>query len=172
MLKSYASRSNAIRALKNFSMEAVKHASELIEINDGEYEFDTETVEKFLANQAFPDETIALEAEEELAAALDAEETVEEFHQVTEQQHAEHRGETKITREAQKTSMKLDRTIICVETAQVWKNAHQMWKENPTWMTSAQEDALTRKLYVAAKVGKLETVVINGRSFQLVNGVK
>lgn len=229
MFKSYTSRSNAIRALKNFSMEAVKHASELIEINDGKYEFDTETVEKFLANQALPDETIAPEAEEELAAAIDAEESETEGSQydvpdpsdveemrvnnvmdstvcpkcgstelytgrqhkgyVTEDEYiigchecdweedvrnhlnaATVKGSSKeVAHDAQKTSLKLDRRITCVQTGEIWTNAHQMWKANPSWMTSAQQDRLTAKLYAAAKKGDKEAVEINGRHFELVS---
>ena len=68
-----------------------------------------------------------------------------------------------------KTSLKLDRTITCTETELVWKNAYQMWKANPTWMTSSQQDTLTAKLYAAAKKGDKITVEINGRHFYLCN---
>jgi hypothetical protein len=73
-----------------------------------------------------------------------------------------------------KDSLKLDRTIICVNTGATWKNAYQMWRDNPDWMTSAQQDRLTAQLYAAAKVGEQKIIEINDRSFMLVNikGVK
>lgn len=75
-------------------------------------------------------------------------------------------------REAMKTSLKLDRTIAAYdETGKVlgtWVNACRMWKQNLDWMTSAQQDGLTAKLYKAAKQGEKIRVVINGRGFELV----
>ena len=68
-----------------------------------------------------------------------------------------------------KTSLKLDRTITCTETELVYDNAHRMWKANPTWMTSSQQDTLTAKLYAAAKKGEKLVVEINGRHFYLCN---
>lgn len=68
---------------------------------------------------------------------------------------------------AMKTTLKLDRTIICVTTGQEWKNAYQMWKQNPSWMTSAQQDNLTAKLYTAAKKGETMQVTVNNRTFAL-----
>ena len=49
-----------------------------------------------------------------------------------------------------------------------------MWRDNPDWMTSAQQDRLTAQLYAAAKVGEQKIIEINARSFMLVNikGVK
>jgi hypothetical protein len=67
-----------------------------------------------------------------------------------------------------KTSMKLDRRISVVGDGQIYKNAYQMWKANPTWMTSSQQDMLTAKLYAAAKKGEKIVVEINGRAFELV----
>lgn len=76
-------------------------------------------------------------------------------------------------REAMITSLKLDRTITAYDESMaqigVWKNACQMWKQNLDWMTSAQQDGLTAKLYKAAKAGEKIRVVINGRTFELVN---
>lgn len=76
-------------------------------------------------------------------------------------------------REAMKTSLKLDRTITAYDAEMVqigvWKNAFQMWKEHTDWMTSAQQDSLTAKLYKAAKQGEKISVVINNRTFELVN---
>lgn len=66
-------------------------------------------------------------------------------------------------------SLKLDRRIICVETEQVWKNAHTMWVENPDWMTSSQQDRLTAQLYKAAKAGQKISVTVGDRQFQLLN---
>lgn len=76
-------------------------------------------------------------------------------------------------REAMKTSLKLDRTIAAYDKEMVligtWKNAYRMWKDNPEWMTSAQQDTLTAKLYKAAKQGERISVTINDRTFGLVN---
>jgi len=72
-------------------------------------------------------------------------------------------------RPVMKDSLKLDRTIICVNTGQTWKNAYQMWRECLDWMTSAQQDRLTAQLYAAAKAGEQKIIEINDRSFMLVN---
>lgn len=114
-----------------------------------------------------PDESISPEDEVELATAIDEMEKEE----VAPTPSTTPAVSSK-THEAQKTSMKLDRNIACRENGHViacYKNAHQMWKANPTWMTSAQQDALTAKLYAAAKKGEYATVEINGRIFELVN---
>jgi hypothetical protein len=76
-----------------------------------------------------------------------------------------------LTRPQMQASLKLDRTIQCVETKETWKNAFRMWKEHADWMTSAQVDRLTRVLYTAAKQPNpvAATVTINGRTFKLVN---
>lgn len=68
-----------------------------------------------------------------------------------------------------KTSLKLDRRIVCVETDEEFKNAYQMWKAHTDWMTTGQQDRLTAQLYAAAKLGKQIVVEINGRTFQLLN---
>lgn len=72
-------------------------------------------------------------------------------------------------RPVMKTSLKLDRRIMRVDSEQVWPNAHVMWVENPDWMTSSQQDRLTARLYAAAKRGEREIVEVNGISFMLVN---
>jgi hypothetical protein len=72
-------------------------------------------------------------------------------------------------RPVMQSSLKLDRTITCVETGETWKNAYQMWVSHPDWMTSSQQDRLTAQLYAAAKQGEQKQVVINERTFQLVN---
>lgn len=74
-------------------------------------------------------------------------------------------------RPAMQSSLRLDRSILCVETGEQWKNAHRMWCEHPDWMSSGQQDRLTAQLYAAAKNGEQVTVPINGRSFRLVNVV-
>ena len=74
-----------------------------------------------------------------------------------------------ITRVAMQASLKLDRRIRCEETGEEWKNAHQMWKENPGYMTSAQQDRLTKQLYAAAKEGQRVAVKVNDLHFSLVN---
>ena len=72
-------------------------------------------------------------------------------------------------RTAMKGSLKLDRTIRCVNTGTTWDNAHQMWKVHMDWMTTGQQDRLTSQLYSAAKQGVRKQVTINGRTFELVN---
>lgn len=72
-------------------------------------------------------------------------------------------------RPAMQSSLRLDRSIMCVETGEQWKNAHRMWCEHPDWMSSGQQDRLTAQLYAAAKNGERATVSINGRSFRLAN---
>lgn len=67
------------------------------------------------------------------------------------------------------TSLKLDRTITCVETGETWKNAHQMWVAHPDWMNSGQQDRMTSQLYAAAKACVQRRVAVNGRTFMLVN---
>lgn len=74
-----------------------------------------------------------------------------------------------ITRPKMVESLKLDRTITCIETGEVWKNAYTMWIDNPEWMTTAQQDRLTAQLYAAAKIGEQKLISINGRTFKLVN---
>ena len=84
----------------------------------------------------------------------------------------EERTQSATQADTMKTSLKLDRTIIAVAEGQelgTWKNAYQLWKQHPDWMTSAQQDGLTAKLYKAAKEGQRITVEINGRSFYLAN---
>ena len=79
----------------------------------------------------------------------------------------------KVDRPNMKDSLKLDRTIRCVNKngreLGVWKNAHQMWKDNPYLLTSSQQDRLTKQLYAAAKQGVRLVVTINDRQFSLVN---
>lgn len=75
-----------------------------------------------------------------------------------------------------KDSLKLDRTIRCINKngreLGVWSNAHQMWKDNPYLLTSSQQDRLTKQLYAAAKQGVRLVVTINERQFSLVNVAK
>lgn len=81
-------------------------------------------------------------------------------------------GQAGQVREAMKESLKLDRTIQAFEGKKslgTWKNAFRMWKDHQDWMTSAQQDRLTAKLYEAAKRGEKASVEINGRRFELVN---
>jgi hypothetical protein len=73
------------------------------------------------------------------------------------------------TRPAMQASLKLDRTITCVETGESWKNAYQMWVAHPDWMTSSQQDRLTAQLYAAAKQGEQKRLVINDRTYMLMN---
>jgi len=139
-----------------------------------------EWVEALLAVGAVADEDISPEAEKELVEALDKEEpkTVSaclgcgaEFGlELKMSSNTEHsRSPSKTQGESMKATMRLDRRIECVTDQSIWNNAFQMWKANPSWMTSAQQDSLTAKLYSAAKLGNQITVTINGRSFQLVS---
>jgi hypothetical protein len=73
------------------------------------------------------------------------------------------------TRPVMKDSLKLDRTLICLSSGEIWKNAYQMWRERPEWLTSAQQDRLTAQLYAAAKIGEQKIIQINERSFMLVS---
>lgn len=185
-VKTYSTRSNARRALGKICVKCVALAKELITENeDGTYSFDEDRIEELMTTQEWqevygstgkgiPDETIA--------------EPVEEFHSVTEAEHTEHRAEVKPTKKAPKakkvtevvekkphgnnsaalkSSLKLNREIRCITTGEVWPNAYRMWKQNPGFMTSAQQDGLTKKLYEAAKKGYLEIVIINELHFQL-----
>lgn len=68
-----------------------------------------------------------------------------------------------------RSSLALDRTLLCETTGETWKNAFQMWRERPDWMTSSQVDRLTSRLYSAAKNGEHAVVQINGRAFKLLN---
>ena len=74
-----------------------------------------------------------------------------------------------VARQNMKDSLKLDRTITCIQTGGIWANAYQMWKERPEWMTTAQQDRLTSQLYKAAKEGRKITVQVNDLEFELVN---
>ena len=72
-------------------------------------------------------------------------------------------------RPALSASLKLDRTVTCLDTGESWKNPFRMWRERPTWLSSSQVDTLTGRLYAAAKLGRREVVTLNGRQFALVN---
>lgn len=75
-----------------------------------------------------------------------------------------------VKRPAMSESLRLpDRRVRCVETGEVWANALKLRRDRPEWMTSGQQDRLTRQLYTAAKAGQKAVVQINGRSFELVN---
>ena len=92
---------------------------------------------------------------------------LELFNRVVKQQETEKPEPVK--RAAMSTSLKLDRTVLCVDTGGVWSNVYQLWCERPEWMTSAQVDRLTKQLYSAAKEGRRVTVEINERRFELMN---
>jgi hypothetical protein len=74
-----------------------------------------------------------------------------------------------LKRPSMSESLRLPRTIRCLNTGETWPNAYRMWVARPDWMSSAQQDRLTRELYRAAKVGELKVVEVNSRQFQLVN---
>jgi hypothetical protein len=75
--------------------------------------------------------------------------------------------EQPLKREAMRDTLKLSREIRCLDTMETWPNAHQMWKQHPDWMSSGQQDRLTRKLYEAAKRGEAAVAEMNGRRYQL-----
>ena len=72
-------------------------------------------------------------------------------------------------RPAMRDSLKLDRRIVMVDTAEVWPNAYRMWCAYPALMTSAQQDRLTKVLYAAAKRGVREYVTINDCTYCLLH---
>lgn len=171
-IRTYTTMSSCRRALAKIGDKALMAAKTLVYIDEDEkFAFD-----EVAAEQIQYDEVVGNEDEVYTAQAE------EEFHSVTEQEHAEPRDEVVVsttvetTRKASttqsetlKASMKLDRTITCTESEQFWKNAYQMWKAHPDWMTSAQQDRLTAQLYAAAKKGEKLVVEINGRHFYLCN---
>ena len=67
-------------------------------------------------------------------------------------------------RPAMSSTLKLDRTVTCVQTGETWPNAFRMWRERPDWLTA--------QLYSAAKRGQRAELTINGRTFRLVNVAK
>ena len=166
---------------------------ELVEFyNKHAHELGKREVKKFVdrataqlrVRQLIEDLVYTTQAMEVCQAVEEAVKGNDDFHQVTEEQHIFHRAETvkpvKVpvdgawseTREAMKTSLKLDRTIVVYEGDELqgtWSNAFRMWKDNPEWMTSGQQDRLTAKLYAAAKQGEKIQVEINGRTFELAN---
>jgi hypothetical protein len=224
-IKSYTTRANARRALKNICEKCVKFASELIYEEDGRFVFDEDKVEQLMSHEEWHEvwghkgtglpeeaEVIKLERREPVevnsAAVLlgvvnvmntvicpecgsselycgrndkglvvDDEYIIGCHHcdwQVDSRKSTKPSSSTGQPREAQKLSMKLDRTIVAYDVENkkqigIFKNACAMWKANPTWMTSSQEDRLTKELYSAAKAGDPKSVTINGRSFFLLN---
>ena len=125
-----------------------------------------------------PDETITPEDEAEVAVALDAEEITEQavvsalLTQAEEEIKASVekkrvRSEAQIA--AASESKKLDRRIVCLETAEVFKSAFAMFTANPTWMNIGQRNKMTTTLLNAAKAGNKIVVEVNGRSFELLN---
>ncbi len=72
-------------------------------------------------------------------------------------------------RPAMRDSLKLDRRVVMVDTGEVWPNAYRMWCAYPALMTSAQQDRLTKQLYVAAKRGEREYVIINDCTYCLLH---
>ena len=77
-------------------------------------------------------------------------------------------SEMRQSRPGLKATLQLaDRTLLCVETGETWKNAYRMWQAHPDWMSSGQVDRMTAKLYSAAKSGVGLRVMINGRTFAL-----
>ena len=169
-MKTYTTRANARRALKNMGVACVKYGKEIIIEADGKFSIDEDKMEKLMTR----DEWLLVYGDTDAIKPSDEKEVAEELTDVFPYTapavtKPEPIVEVAIVREAQKTSMKLDRTIICIGFDGEWKNAYRMWKEHTDWMTSSQQDSLTKKLYEAAKRGEKITVEINGRSFELVN---
>lgn len=116
-----------------------------------------------LVDEMIEDGDLEIEVEEVTVAAI-VESISTPTHAVI---HKEDRP-TAGPRPAMQASLKLDRRIKNVKTGETWKNAYQMWKANPEWLTSAQVDRLTGTLYSAAKNGYQVTITINDRDFSLV----
>lgn len=148
--KTYSTKANARRALSNIGKAALCKAAELIQEIDGQFQFNLEAAEEIQDSYECDDdcECVVKSAPEAVVKTAKAVGTP----------HAN-----------MKTSLKLDRRIVCVETDEEFKNAYQMWIANPDWMTTGQQDRLTAQLYAAAKLGKQIAVEINGRSFHLLN---
>lgn len=131
-----------------------------------------------------PDETISEEDEAELAAQLEAEEA-EEVIVLTKRETnnpapgesaktlldaiKKHRGHNEKQIEAAKASKKLNRAVVCVETAQQWDKVGDIHKLNPELMTWSQCGSARVKLYAAAKNGELITVTVAGKNYHLVS---
>lgn len=171
-VRSYSTKANALRALKSICEKCVKFAKQIIREEEGRFVFDEDKIEEFMTTKEWQEVYGASGS----GLPVEEEESKEEVKYETEamkvQQAVAEAVRTEIKREAQKTSMKLDRTIMVYENGKAvgtWKNACAMWKQHPDWMTSAQEDGLTKKLYDAAKRGEKIVVEINGRAFELVN---
>lgn len=176
--RTYSTKQNARRALKSVCKNCVKHAAAIIyETEDGRWALNEDLIEKYMDVNEWQEvygttgSGLPVEPTEEQddLGSLDNVETRYENQSMVVQQAVATAIRTEIKREAQKTSMKLDRRISVVGSGEIYKNACAMWKANPTWMTSAQEDRLTKVLYAAAKRGEKIVVEINGRAFELVN---
>ena len=74
-----------------------------------------------------------------------------------------------LRRPSMSSSLKLDRRIQCEETGEQWKNALQMRRANPSYMSSGQQNRLTAQLYAAAKQGVRLVIKINDLNFSLVS---
>lgn len=70
-------------------------------------------------------------------------------------------------RPGMKETLKLDRTVLCLTTGEVWKNVYQLWRDRPEWLTSSQRNFLSQKIYSAAKDGIHAIVNMNGRDYVL-----
>jgi len=64
-------------------------------------------------------------------------------------------------------SLKLDRTVECIETGEVFKNCFRIFREGH--MSNAQSDRLSHILYTAAKQGVRMEQEMNGKTYRLVN---
>jgi len=220
-MKTYATRTQALRALRNIGDEALKNAKKLIvETEDGTFSFDED-----LAELAQYEGVVGIEESEEVlptAKIAPIGKEVEgdphdyqcphcgidlmngvgghgddytdgkgrvryikhdkfeyrclacegEFgtsiHKTIKTKEGSNRAKSETQSNTMRSSIKLNRTIACIDTGGTWKNAHQMYKNNPSWMSSGQQDRLTAALYAAAKKGEKITVEVNSRRFQLV----
>ena len=216
MMHRFPNRTAALRSLKDISVDAIKHAKQLITEEDDMFCFDEDAAEQYLNSQSENNLEIAMTtsitnvktattaqlvefyndhaessikkfrdratAEARCQAILDAiaeeeskpvatpvVEKKEEPKPVEENKVEGERAHSATQADTMKTSLKLDRKIVALDENKVYDNAYRMWKANPSWMTSSQQDTLTAKLYAAAKKGDKITVEINGRAFELLN---
>lgn len=111
----------------------------------------------------FSDRTTAIKRCSELWESLQA----ASRSKVINQRPPARKPDTPLKRASMSATLKLSRQIRCLDTMETWPNAHQMWKQHPDWMSSGQQDRLTRKLYEAAKRGEATVAEVNGRRYQL-----
>lgn len=129
---------------------------------------------EIIADSDLPDETISEEDEAEVAAALDAEEAPS----IDDDNYSENDNPTvggfrpALPRkgkpnEAIKTSLKLNRAVVCVETDQTWDKVGDIHKLNPELMTWSQCGRIRKLMYAAAKNGEQLVAKVGEYSYKL-----